>query len=60
STSCASRRHQKVKLPLHQYTASRANPSCAPRQGQKAKPPSQHELRVAPEAENGGIVAVWA
>ncbi|MCI55911.1 hypothetical protein A2U01_0077162, partial [Trifolium medium] len=37
-------------LPLYHCTARRASPSCAPRQRQKAKPPSQHELHVAQHA----------
>ncbi|MCI39804.1 hypothetical protein A2U01_0061036, partial [Trifolium medium] len=57
SPSCASRRHQKVKLPLHQYPASRASPSCAPRQRQKVKPPQYTTRRAAQHhaARSAGI-----
>ncbi|MCI71668.1 hypothetical protein A2U01_0092931, partial [Trifolium medium] len=42
------RQRQKVKLPLHHCTARCTNTSCALCQRQKAKPPPQLELCVAP------------
>ncbi|MCI67087.1 hypothetical protein A2U01_0088345, partial [Trifolium medium] len=54
---CAPRRPQlrvaqtpEENWPLHQRTARRASPSCAPRQRPKLNRPAQQEQRVAPDA----------